>query len=335
MKKYFIILMILVLAIIFRTELLIGFMSLFIDEGGRDKRPLHVLINKNDINGFRKFVESPEGGLNVYDLAYIARHDNDVFFNILVNELNFDVDMKNQKINNSALLIVANGFSYEGVKRLVDAGANVNFKDSSEKTPLVNAINAYDDGDEDKLKLKLEIVKLLLESGADVNVINQSRLAPIPLKRAIISKNNEIVQLLIDFGADIHHKDEEGYNYFFYAYRPDIAKTLLDNGLDINDFGNKFHKSPVQFFVTFQTYNLESIKFFVSQGADLCHLDAGGNSVLDYAERRGIPLFESQQPEFNQPKIEANRKTKFYQLLVAEFKAQCSVVRDVISDDSR
>ncbi len=33
------------------------------------------------INGYSKFLHLNEGGVNVYDLAYIVRHDNTAFFN--------------------------------------------------------------------------------------------------------------------------------------------------------------------------------------------------------------------------------------------------------------
>lgn len=78
------------------------------------------------------------------------------------------------------------------VQMLIDAGADLNYV-SGLGTPLTQAI--YEEN--------LEIVRILLESGADTSVPEYGEVFP-PLTIAAGKGNLEIVQLLVEAGADIN-----------------------------------------------------------------------------------------------------------------------------------
>jgi ankyrin repeat protein len=99
----------------------------------------------------------------------------------------------------------ASSSQVEIAKRLIDAGADVNQIDSSKNTPL-HCCTGFE------LKLFRPIkkhssesmVRLLVERGADIEAVD--RLGRTPLHKAIISKNTEMVMVLLNAGADVQAK---------------------------------------------------------------------------------------------------------------------------------
>ena len=90
-----------------------------------------------------------------------------------------------------------------------------------------------------------QIVKLLLDSGADINKVTNGGFTP--LTWAAVKKNDKTVKLLLDSGADPNKVQENGltplYIAAFYGY-DQIVKLLLDFGADINKT-NKYGKTPL------------------------------------------------------------------------------------------
>jgi len=106
------------------------------------------------------------------------------------------------------------------VKRLLDAGADVNAKNKYGYNSLILASQYH----------HTEIVKLLLERGADVN-------AQAPLAVASGEGYRGIIKLLLDAGADVNARDNDGATSLMYASRKNqiyIVKLLLMKGADVN-----------------------------------------------------------------------------------------------------
>ena len=78
------------------------------------------------------------------------------------------------------------------VKELVAQGRPLDAYDASDRTPLHYAA----DGDH------LNIAKLLLKAGADVNAIKESNSGDTPLAFAVAASSFDMVKLLIDHGAN-------------------------------------------------------------------------------------------------------------------------------------
>ena len=105
---------------------------------------------------------------------------------------------------------------------LVEKGADVNLWDKEKWwSPLMSAAS------------RLDLVKLLVSHGADVNARNES--GHTPLSRAVQGQRLEVVKYLMGEGADkdINAADADGMTPLMWARR-DIAEYLLENGADVN-----------------------------------------------------------------------------------------------------
>ena len=86
-------------------------------------------------------------------------------------------------------------------------------------------------------KMHTELVKLLIDNGADLNIKGGSNYGYTALMYAVKEGNTEIAKLLLDNGADLNIKDSFGYTALMFAVREgntEIVKLLLDNKADIS-----------------------------------------------------------------------------------------------------
>lgn len=127
----------------------------------------------------------------------------------------------------TALLLVIKSkkrSSLGAVQSLIDAGADVNRAPPDAFSPLQHASR---EGSTAK-------VAALIAGGADVNLMHGSEHA---IHLACKKKRTEVVELLVDNGADLNEKDGDGKTPLFYAAEvnvKDIVKKLLKGGANIN-----------------------------------------------------------------------------------------------------
>jgi ankyrin repeat protein len=83
----------------------------------------------------------------------------------------------------------------------------------------------------------LEIAKLLLDSGADINAVSKNKLTATPLQGSVVMKNLELAKLLLDRGANVSPRGEEGTTPLHESAgsgQLDLLKLLLERGADVN-----------------------------------------------------------------------------------------------------
>lgn len=146
---------------------------------------------------------------------------------------------------------------------------DVNKRDESGNTPLIYAC----------LKSARDLVKLLLDNGADANLGNRKNRTPLHF--AAESGNYQIISLLIDAGADVNCTDNNGVTPLMVLAqngRTDAALKLLKNpGIDISIKDND-SRMAIDYATT---SGLRDLVQALSAAAE--HADAYGNTTLHHA----------------------------------------------------
>lgn len=131
----------------------------------------------------------------------------------------------------------------------------------------------------------LEVVQLLISSGADVKDTNKYRTTP--LHEASRHGHKEVVQILLSAGADISCTDNVGCSPLHWVswYGPlEMVKYLILSGADANST-NAHATTPLHYAST--SGNLEIVKYLLLSGADMSCTDNDGNTPLHCASVYG------------------------------------------------
>lgn len=123
--------------------------------------------------------------------------------------------------------------NFKKVKFLLEKGADVNLKIYN-KTPFSYFLESFIDCQSQKnIRIFDEMLKLLLKYNVDINETNQN--GETPLFQVIKDRQSlELIQVLIDNGADFLKKDNYNNTALHFADDEDITKILLSKGLDPN-----------------------------------------------------------------------------------------------------
>lgn len=224
-----------------------------------------------------------------------------------------------------ALTLAAQQNQPEFVQLLLENGANPNFLDAQKRTALDYA---REQGNEDVVAILAEVTaeepfvamnsalftavrnddiqnaKNALTGGAIIDAeddTNHLRLQPIQV--AVLRGNIEMLNFLIDNGADPFIIDRNGDALLFHAVtsgNADMVKLFLENGLDVNVVTSEFASGNLS--VAARDGSIEIGKLLIEYGADLEMPDQNGDPPLNSAAYFG-------QTEFIKMLIEAGAKT--------------------------
>ncbi len=133
----------------------------------------------------------------------------------------------------------------------------------------------------------IEIVKLLLEKGADVNI--RENCGATPLHRAAHGGHTKVMKILLQNGADTFQRGTGCGTPLEWAARKGQLKAieiLLDHGADVN------YETPLHAAV--ETGHVEIVDYLVARGADVNKRGAGGCTPL-HCTFRGQQLDGSEE----------------------------------------
>lgn len=134
-----------------------------------------------------------------------------------------EIDVREDKNQSNPVLVA---------ETLLDLGVPINQADNDGRTPLHHAISPLR---QVRYKSDIELAKLFVKRGADVNFIYKS-LDKYPLALAVVESEVELVDLLASNGAELEAKDENGYTALHFAcahYNKPIIELLIRKGADI------------------------------------------------------------------------------------------------------
>ncbi|MDJ0578866.1 ankyrin repeat domain-containing protein [Crocosphaera sp.] len=127
-----------------------------------------------------------------------------------------------------------------------------------------------------------EIVELLINHGADVNAKNEYD-GKTPLYSAVLTKNKEIVELLINHGADVNLQNEKVFTPLDIAGKANnkkIAELLINYGVDVNT-RDKSGNTPL--YSAVENNNKKRVELLINNGADVNARDKHGFTPLHNA----------------------------------------------------
>lgn len=284
------------------------------------KVPRSALFSKGSEKQIREFLETPDHQITITDYYYIIGRDRTDILELVLKEYGHTANYSEYK-GGSPLTYAAKELKRHAVELLVKYGADVNYVDDEGNTALILASKEAFAIDSLKQKGR-EISKILVDAGADVNAVS-GWWRDTPLHGAIISKDMVNVKYLVDHGADINFLSKSSSSHMFSCFNFECVLYFLDIGLDIN-FVNNSGQNFIQNAITGRIEKVEEIKKLIELGADICHKDNEGKTVLNYIEVAGInPHRKIENPDFYYKEVEKHKNTKLYKYLKKEYNKKC------------
>ncbi len=134
----------------------------------------------------------------------------------------------------------------------------------------------------------LEIVRSLIESGADVN--ERDKYHWTPLRWASMKGRFEVAKFLIEYGADVNIPDATGWTPLHVAARDghvDVVHLLLNHGADVNaKKQNQWSALHLALLCDDSESAFEIVKALLEQGANVHVRNDKGQTPFQMASRR-------------------------------------------------
>ncbi len=267
------------------VEILLGKISV---EKTDDKgwTPLMIASAKGDLEIVKCLVE--KGYASVDSLGFTKELNSALFFAtenkhhkvmkyLIENEADVNLDNKEDE---TPLMksVVKNDF--EGVKILVENGADVNAKDCVSSV-LVKGVKSGN----------IEMVEYLIEKGADVNDKVYGDFTP--LMHAYKEGDEWMVKMLEAKGAKLKETNYFGENVLWCAIESgnvELVKKLKKNGFDLNGFFGDKGVTPLMRAVEIGEF--EVAKFLVESGVSLNVKNKKGQTALGVISTHGAKEHE-------------------------------------------
>ena len=243
-------------------------------------------IESGDLETIKKLIESKSLDVN-YNLGdkyskstpliqAIKYKQTDIINYLLEN--NADINFKEELTGFTPLMASFHDITI--TELLIEKGADIEARNVDGINALVYAVSLNDE----------EMVKFLLEKGADANTVCEIEnehiyMPPTPLMNAVYNGNTNIINMLLENGADINYTTDEMTPLIYAAYKgnTNIINTLLENGVDIN-YTNYYGMTALMYAASYNQF--EAVKILLENNADTSITDEDGRTALDMAKSK-------------------------------------------------
>lgn len=207
----------------------------------------------------------------------LGNEEEDISF---FNEFISDFDNLNDEVNAKTLLgyLLENGVDLDVIKACIDAGCNINFKNNAEENYIHQVVKSnlrrYKLNDEQTTDLLKGYIDIFISEGVDINEGNIVQETPLSIAIKFNKKN--LIEYLLEKGADPNHTDRDGNSAFFYAVAHAQSESMYDilRNFDSPAFDqvNKKGETLLFEYVRMMSDSESSINFLkklLNDGADL------------------------------------------------------------------
>lgn len=229
----------------------------------------------------RGFRNTYIGMSNASEVAAPEKNEPDIMLDILLERADLDVNLMNYE-DLPPLYYACKYTTGRIVSKLLKCGADPYVLCGKEGATLLHL--ACESG-------KMDIIEVLVASGADVNAANAHSMTPLHI--ACNKHDEELIRYLLENGADPMARDKDGNTPLHLLVKETKPQTtncvdlLLGKGADINALNNSL---STPFFVCvrktdnqFRNRNGVLLKYLLSKGAYADTRDSAQNNPLYYA----------------------------------------------------
>jgi ankyrin repeat protein len=198
-----------------------------------ENTPLHLAVTRGWLDLIRMFLnrgaEVQARGIHGYTPLFSAAASGNPNVIRLLLDLGADAHIRD-KNENSVLHIAAVHGHLEVARMLLALYLDVNARNDSGMTPLYSALQA-------SRKPDVDVVRLLLDHGAEVHTPKHGRSRWSALHLAAERGNPEIVQMVLEKNTEVEVRDSQGATPLLAATaslngNPAVVQLLLDHGAD-------------------------------------------------------------------------------------------------------
>ena len=162
------------------------------------------------------------------------------------------------------------------MKKLIDAGANINSQNEWKKTPLHLAATHQ----------QIETVRLLVSAGA--NLESKDKYGSTPLHQAASMRKGDSIEYLIESGADVNAVTKSGVSVLHTSIgHPsyiELVRMLIEAGANVNYGTPKYEVFPLHYAMDENQFRIFDL--LIDAGADVNAIGDQGNSILHVAKKR-------------------------------------------------
>ena len=160
---------------------------------------------------------------------------------------------------------------------------------------------------------KLDVVKLLIKHGADVNATSDTQSTPV--RSACFMTNIEVVKYLVDNGADIHKPNINGGTCLINSVQSvDLCRYLIEKEADVNAQDNS---GNLALHYAIREGRMETVKLLLKHNSDPYKVNDFGDDAIHTASLRGYS--DILEYLINKVKPPIYRQIEAYELMGTNF----------------